>query len=90
MRRVAVVQYRRVGFISRRRRGYRAAFRVERYRAAAELLRVQDPETYRQIAAQADGSDAEGAARSDPDAYVALFLAEAADMGVIEPPEQRG
>jgi hypothetical protein len=74
-----------VGFLSRRKRGYRAAFRVEKYRAAAEQLRTENPELYQQILSQADGSDAEEAARREPDAYVALFLAEAEDEGLIKP-----
>lgn len=72
-----------MGFFSRRKRGYRAAARVERYRAAAKELRETNPEMYRQIVHQADGSDAEAAATRDPDAYVALFLAEAEDAGII-------
>jgi hypothetical protein len=64
-------------------RSYRAAFRVEQNRAAAQELRRDDPDVYSQILAQATGTDAEEAARRDPDAYVALFLAEARDAGVI-------
>jgi hypothetical protein len=45
-------------------------------------LRREDPELYDSILAQATGEAAQGAAR-DPDAFVALFLAEAADAGVI-------
>jgi hypothetical protein len=63
-----------------RGRGYRAASRVGRYRATAQALREQDPETYHQILdTAADGSEAEAAARRDPDAYVALFLSHAED-----------
>jgi len=36
---------------------------------------------YRRILSQSDGSGAKAAARRDPDAYVALFLAAADDMG---------
>lgn len=72
-------------FLIGRRRSYAAGNRVERYRAAAQMLRVQDPDTYWQIVAQADGSEAEGAARRDPDAYVALFMAAAQDAGVSAP-----
>jgi hypothetical protein len=68
-------------FLFGRRRGYRAAFNVERYRRAARQLQTSDPATYEQIVAQADGSEAEHAARRDPDAYVALFLAEANKIG---------
>jgi hypothetical protein len=68
----------------RKLRGYRAAFRVETHRAAAEQLRREEPETYRQILAMAEGEAAAAAAR-DPDAYVALFLAAAEDEGVIGP-----
>jgi hypothetical protein len=67
-------------FVSRRR-GYRAAFRVERYRAMAEQLRAEDRETYSQILAQATNTEAQAAAQRDPDAFVALFLAEAASSG---------
>jgi hypothetical protein len=67
-----------------RLRGYRAAFRVETHRAAAEQLRREEPETYRQILAMAEG-EAAVAATKDPDAYVALFLAAAEDEGVIGP-----
>jgi len=74
-----------VGFFGRKKRGYRAAFKVERHRAAAEQLRTEDPEVYRQILSQADGSTAEEAAGRDPDAFVALFLAEAEEAGVIDP-----
>jgi hypothetical protein len=68
-------------FLWRRRRGYRAAFRVERYRAAAEHMRVHQLEMDREILSHAAGSEAESAALRNPDAYVALFLAEAEDMG---------
>lgn len=84
VRRPAVVQtLGGVGFFSRKKRGYRAAFRVEKYRAAAEQMRIDDPEMYQTILSQADGSAAEEPARRDPDAYVAIFLAEAADEGII-------
>ena len=69
-----------MGFFSRRKRGYQAAARVGRYRAAAEELRETNPETYQEILRQAEGSEAEAAAASDPDAFVALFLA-AEDAG---------
>jgi hypothetical protein len=71
--------------LRRRLRGYRAAFKVEKYRAAAEELRRDEPETYQKILSMVEGEAAEGAAR-DPDAFVALFLAEAADHGVIRDP----
>jgi hypothetical protein len=62
-------------FLIGRRRGYRAAIRVERWRAAAMHLRTSDPATYEQILAQADSDpQASTAAARDPDAYVAIFL----------------
>lgn len=64
-----------MGFFRQRAKGYRAAVRVEKYRAAAVQLRENEPELYAQALAQANGSDAEAAAKRDPDAYVALFLA---------------
>ena len=67
-------------FFSERRKGYRAAIHVERYRSRAEQLRQDNPELFEQILAQADGSDAEDAARRDPVAYVALFLKAADDV----------
>lgn len=72
------------GFVSRKKAGYAAAVRVERYRGAAEALRRDDPATYARVLQQADGSEAEDAAARDPDAYVALFLAAASDAGVSE------
>jgi hypothetical protein len=71
-----------VSFFRKRARGYRAAFRVEGHRDAAERLRLEDPDTFAQIVAQADGSDAEAAAQRDPVAYVALFMAAAEDVGL--------
>jgi hypothetical protein len=68
--------------VASRRRGYAAAVKVERHRAAAAMLRQQDPDTYWKIVAQADGSEAEAPARRDPDAYVALFMDSAQRMGV--------
>jgi hypothetical protein len=68
-----------VGFFSSRKRGYRAAIRAEQNRSAAEHLRRDNPELYEQILAQSYGSEAEGAARTNPDVYVALFLAETQD-----------
>lgn len=67
----------------RKLRGYRAAFRVEKHRAAAEQLRREEPEMYQQILGMAEGDAAEAAA-NDPDAFVALFLAAAEDEGVID------
>jgi len=64
-----------MGFLRRRAAGYKAAFRVEKYRAAAAELRQSDPSLYNQLLAQAEGGEAEAASRRDPDAYVALFLA---------------
>jgi hypothetical protein len=70
-------------------RSYAAAVRVERHRAAAESLRLTDPETYRQILDTAEGEAAESAGQ-DPDAYVALFLSYAQDDDVFtgQAPEQ--
>ena len=70
------------GFLRNRVSGYGAAIRVERYRTAAEELQAEDPDTFWRIVARADGSDAEVAARRDPVAYVALFMAAADDAGV--------
>lgn len=80
-----------MGFFKKRAEGYEAAFRVEKYRAAAVEMRESDPTVYAQVLAQADGSEAEGAARRDPDAYVALFLAAYDDEEVGAPsPAQEG
>jgi hypothetical protein len=70
-------------WLAGRKRGYSAAWRVEEYRAGAEQLRADDPETYWGIVSQADGSPAEEAAGREPDAYVALVLAEAEKRGVF-------
>jgi hypothetical protein len=67
-----------------RAKSYRAAFRVEQNRAAAEALRNENPDLYRQMLEQASGSDVEEAARQDPDAFVALLIAEMRDAGVID------
>jgi hypothetical protein len=67
--------------LKRKAAGYKAAVRVETNRAAAVELRETDPALYAQVLAQADGSEAEEAARRDPDAYVALFLAAWKDEG---------
>jgi hypothetical protein len=72
-----------LAFLVWRWKSYRAAFRVERYRAAAQELRRTDPDTYEEILAHAYGSPAEQAAMSDPDAYVALFLREAERAGLV-------
>ena len=65
------------------RRGYAAAWRVERWRSAAEVLRVTDPDAYEQILAQAKTDPAATVAAShDPDAYVAIFLSYANEEGV--------
>ncbi len=79
-----------MGFFRRRAAGYRAAVRVERYRAHAAQLREDDPDSYARMLAQADGSDAEGAARRDPDAYVALVLAGLDDYMSADPEVQAG
>lgn len=73
-----------MGFFRRKLRGYWAGVQVEKHRASADDLRERDPQLYQQIlATAADGSGAEAAARRDPDAYVALFLAESGEAGVI-------
>lgn len=64
-----------------RRKAYRAGLRVESKRAAAIALKQQDPEMYAAILAHAEGSDVEEAANRDPDAYVALFLSYADEIG---------
>jgi len=79
-----------MGFFRRRAAGYRAAIRVERYRAHAVQLREDDPESYAQMLAQADGSEAEESARRDPDAYVALILAGLDDYMSADPEVQAG
>ena len=63
-----------------RMKGYKAAIHVEQYRARAEQLRDHDPALYKQILVQADGTDAEDAARRNPVEYVALFLKAADDV----------
>jgi hypothetical protein len=82
-----------MGFFRKKAAGYKAGVRVERYRSAAVELRERDPTTYAQVLARADGSEAEGAARRDPDAYIALFLAawddEAGTPGTSEPVAER-
>lgn len=75
----------RLGFRSKIR-GYAAAFRVERYRGAAESLRQNDPESYKKILDMADGEAAE-AARTDPDAFVALFMSYADEEDGASDPE---
>jgi hypothetical protein len=70
-------------YVVSRWRGYRAAFRVETHRAAAEQPRRESSQTYQQILTMAEGEAAEAAAK-DPDAFVALFLAAAADEGVVD------
>ena len=78
-----------MGFFRKKAAGYKAAIQVEKHRARAVELRERDPALYAHILAQADGSEAEGAARRDPEAYVALFLAawdaEEAPPGPSEP-----
>lgn len=64
-----------MGFFRQRAKGYKTAVRVEKYRAAAVQLRENEPELYAQALAQANGSEAEAAAKRDPDAYVALVMA---------------
>jgi hypothetical protein len=66
-------------------RRWRPAFRVEQWRAEAVNLRLTDPETYTQVLARAESNpEAAAAAARDPDAYVALFIAAAADEGVLD------
>jgi hypothetical protein len=63
-------------------RSYRAGFRAEKWRAAAEQLREDDPQLYQRILSEAT-PEVEDAVRKDPDAFVALWLASAKDVGVI-------
>lgn len=65
----------------RRLKGYKAAANVARFRPEAERLRAEEPDLYEQILAQSKGGPSESAAQRDPDAYVALFLAEARKSG---------
>jgi hypothetical protein len=65
--------------VFKRLRGYRAAVKVETHRSAAVSLRQDNPALYEHILRTAEG-DAVRAAASDPDAYVALWLAEAAKV----------
>ena len=60
-------------------RGLSVAYRIDGWRASAELLRGSDPSFYAHILSQADGTDQEDAARGDPDGYVALDLSQRAD-----------
>ena len=73
-----------MSFFGRKARGYKAAIRVERYRARAEQLRDDDPAEFKEILSQADGTDAEASARRDPIAYVALLMHAADDAGVFD------
>jgi hypothetical protein len=68
-------------------RGYKAAIRVEQNRAAAVDLRQTDPALYKAILARAEGEAAE-TAKSDPDAYVALFLSFSRDEGLFDSSEK--
>ena len=75
---------------ARRRSSWSAGIRVESWRKQAVALRQRDPDTYWQILAQsraADDEEVADAARRDPDAYVALFLAAAdeVDLDFDEP-----
>lgn len=71
-----------MGFLRQRARGYQAAIHVAQYRSRAEDLLDNDPDLYEQILAQANGTEAEEAARANPVEYVALFLKAADDVGV--------
>jgi hypothetical protein len=77
-------------------KGRRAAARIERWRPDAEQLRASNPDLYARILGQSNWSEAElgagartsfsvssSATAHDPDAFVALFLAEAKRVGVI-------
>jgi hypothetical protein len=64
-----------MGFFRKKAESYMAAISVEDNRARAVELREHEPETYAYIPAEADGSEPEDAARRDPEAYVALFVA---------------
>jgi len=74
--------------VLRRLRGYRAVAQVERYRPEAERLRRADPQLCALILEQSKGSQAEAAAARDPDAYGALYLANAGHGVVAE--DERG
>lgn len=79
------------------RKGHRVAARIERWRPAAEELRATNPDLHARILTQSTLSspvessvrasfnvpEAETFAGQDPDAAVALFLAEAKRVGVI-------
>jgi hypothetical protein len=67
-------------------RRWRPAIRVEQWRAEAVNLRLNDPENYEWILAQAksDPQAAAAAAARDPDAYVAIFLSHAHEIGALE------
>lgn len=67
----------------RRLKGYKAAANVARFRPEAERMRKEDPDTYEQILAQSRGGPSESAAQRDPDAYVALFIAEVRKRGYL-------
>lgn len=74
--------------MSGRKRGYQAAWKVEKWRPQAEQLRREDPELYERILGEASG-DAAAAAQRDPEAFVALWLEAASsvteeDMSGIE------
>jgi hypothetical protein len=62
--------------------GFREAYRIEKWREAALILREEDPARYERIIANAPPEIAE-AVEKDSDAFVALFLASANDAGVL-------
>jgi hypothetical protein len=64
-----------MGFLKKKSAQYKAAIRVDKYRVRAVELREHDPDTFAQMLASADRSEAEGVAQRDPVAYVALLMA---------------
>lgn len=65
------------------RRRWKPALRVEEWRAAAVQLRVDDPRLYALALAQAATPEAHSLVANDPDAFVALILAELSDAGLL-------
>jgi hypothetical protein len=86
-----------VGLLRRIGGAAAAAGRAAPYRATAERMRAEEPELYAQIVAEARPVhvapyiDPHELAQTDPDGYVALYLAGAADAGYPPwiPPDER-
>ena len=78
--------------------GRTGARRVEQYRAEAARLRENEPDSYMRIVLEARIDDLKtiGLAKTDPDAFVALWLAAASDVisatgrGAVVPPKLLG